>query len=55
MYNPAQQLRCKPTVSATHELLRFGVFELNLTTEELRKAGSDLRGVDVECVESCEV
>jgi DNA-binding winged helix-turn-helix (wHTH) protein/tetratricopeptide (TPR) repeat protein len=40
MYNPAQQLRCKPTVSATHELLRFGVFELNLTTEELRKAGT---------------
>ncbi|MGB8885467.1 MAG: winged helix-turn-helix domain-containing protein [Candidatus Korobacteraceae bacterium] len=27
-------------MSATHELLRFGVFELNLTTEELRKSGT---------------
>lgn len=30
-------------MSATHELLRFGVFELNLTTEELRKAGTVIR------------
>jgi len=27
-------------VSATQELLRFGIFELNLTTEELRKSGT---------------
>src|SRR5271165_7013335 len=27
-------------VSATHKLLRFGVFELNLNTEELRKSGT---------------
>jgi len=27
-------------LSGTHELLRFGVFELNLTTEELRKSGT---------------
>jgi DNA-binding winged helix-turn-helix (wHTH) protein/tetratricopeptide (TPR) repeat protein len=27
------------TVSATQQLLRFGVFELNLATEELRKSG----------------
>jgi DNA-binding response OmpR family regulator len=27
-------------VSTTQELLRFGVFELNLTTEELRKGGT---------------
>ena len=27
-------------MSGTQELLRFGVFELNLTTEELRKAGT---------------
>ncbi len=30
-------------MSATHELLRFGVFELNLTTEELRKTGTLIR------------
>ncbi len=28
------------SVSATHKLLRFGVFELNLNTEELRKCGT---------------
>ena len=27
-------------MSATHKLLRFGVFELNLSTEELRKSGT---------------
>ena len=27
-------------MSTTHKLLRFGVFELNLTTEELRKSGT---------------
>ena len=27
-------------MSATHKLLRFGVFELNLNTEELRKCGT---------------
>ena len=27
------------TLSATQHLLRFGVFELNLDTEELRKCG----------------
>ena len=26
-------------MGTTHKLLRFGVFELNLDTEELRKAG----------------
>ena len=30
-------------MSDTHELLRFGVFELNLTTEELRKSGTLLK------------
>jgi DNA-binding winged helix-turn-helix (wHTH) protein len=30
-------------VSATHKLLRFGVFELNLDTEELHKSGKILR------------
>jgi DNA-binding winged helix-turn-helix (wHTH) protein len=30
-------------VSATHKLLRFGVFELNLDTEELHKSGKVLR------------
>ncbi len=30
-------------MSDTHELLRFGVFELNLTTEELRKSGTILK------------
>jgi DNA-binding winged helix-turn-helix (wHTH) protein len=30
-------------VSATHDLLRFGVFELNVTTEELRKSGTLIR------------
>ncbi len=30
-------------VSATHKLLRFGVFELNLDTEELHKSGKLLR------------
>src|ERR1700733_7995667 len=28
---------------ATHRLLRFGVFELNLDTEELRKLGTIIR------------
>ncbi len=27
-------------MSATHDLLRFGVFELNVTSEELRKSGA---------------
>ena len=30
-------------MSATHKLLRFGVFELNLDTEELHKSGKILR------------
>ncbi len=30
-------------MSATHKLLRFGVFELNLDTEELHKSGKTLR------------
>src|ERR1700757_4256620 len=30
-------------VTATHDLLRFGVFELNVTTEELRKSGTLIR------------
>jgi len=30
-------------VSATQELVRFGVFELNVTTEELRKSGTLIR------------
>ena len=30
-------------MSATHKLLRFGVFELNLNTEELRKSGTLLK------------
>ena len=30
-------------MSATHRLLRFGVFELNLDTEELRKSGTAVR------------
>jgi len=30
-------------VSATHRLLRFGVFELNLDTEEMRKSGTAVR------------
>jgi DNA-binding winged helix-turn-helix (wHTH) protein len=30
-------------VSATQQLLRFGVFELNLSTEELRKSGAVVR------------
>jgi len=30
-------------VSATHKLLRFGVFELNLDTEELRKSGTVIK------------
>src|SRR5580658_6525715 len=30
-------------VSATQELLRFGIFELNLTTEELRKSGTPVK------------
>ncbi len=31
------------TVNATQDLLRFGVFELNLATEELRKSGTLLK------------
>ena len=30
-------------MSATHKLLRFGVFELNLDTEELRKSGTVIK------------
>ncbi len=30
-------------MSATHKLLRFGVFELNLATEELRKHGTQIK------------
>jgi hypothetical protein len=30
-------------VSATQELLRFGIFELNLATEELRKSGTPVK------------
>ncbi len=30
-------------MSATQQLLRFGVFELNLATEELRKGGTNLK------------
>ena len=30
-------------MSATQKLLRFGVYELNLTTEELRKGGTPIR------------
>ena len=39
---PSAQLRMA-VVSATQKLLRFGVFELNLDTEELRKSGTLLR------------
>ena len=30
-------------MSATQELLRFGIFELNLATEELRKSGTRVK------------
>ena len=30
-------------MNATQELLRFGVFELNLATEELRKSGTVIK------------
>ncbi len=44
-YNAAQilKLECNFLMSATHRLLKFGVFELNLDTEELRKFGTLLK------------
>ena len=39
LYNPAQLPR-RRWLDATQKLLRFGVFELNLDTEELRKDGT---------------
>ncbi len=42
VYNPPESETTHRQVglSATHKLLRFGVFELNLGTEELRKTGT---------------
>src|SRR5580700_10821495 len=41
MYNPAQRFDLRLVmVSATQKLLSFGVFELNLDAEELRKGGT---------------
>ncbi len=45
VYNPAHavQMLLGGIVNATHKLLRFGVFELNLDTEELHKSGRVLK------------
>ena len=40
VYNPVQVTPLGAIVSATHKLLRFGPFELNLDTGELRKSGT---------------
>ena len=44
LYNPAQLGYCRGCcLGATQKLLRFGLFELNLDTEELRKDGIPIK------------